>query len=119
VHHRAAEVIDDTDDTIDQYVPGKPKGARAKLTTTAGDGGIVVTASVTHGAARPLETDGGREPTRYALALRRQASNRARKAAGQPVLPQIGPGSCVRCEGWGVLGQSRQRCPGCGGRGDA
>lgn len=111
-------MIDDHDDTIDQYVPGKVKGARAKLTTTAGEGGIVVTASVTHGAAKPLETDGGREPTRYSLALRRQASNRARRAAGQASLPAIAAGSCERCEGWGVLGQSRQRCPTCGGRGD-
>jgi hypothetical protein len=110
-------VIDDHDDTIDQYVPGRPKGARAKLTTTTGAGGIVVTASVSHSAARPLETDGGREPTRYSLALRRQASNRARRAAGEAALPAIAPGDCSRCEGWGVLGSTRQRCPTCGGSG--
>jgi hypothetical protein len=56
-------------------------------------------------------------PTRYALALRRQAANRVRLAAGREPLANIGPGGCEACGGWGVAGSNRTRCPACGGTG--
>lgn len=56
-------------------------------------------------------------PTRYALALRRQAANRVRAGQGKPALPTMGPGSCKACGGWGVSGSNRTRCTVCGGTG--
>lgn len=108
-------MIDEFDDTLEGYVPG---GKRRKMTAGEGlEAGIMVTVGL-DGKVRGLG-EPEREPTRYALALRRQASNRARQKAGQQQLPAIGAGSCERCEGWGVLGKSRQRCPDCGGNGEA
>lgn len=98
-------MIDEPDDTLAGYVPGKARGSLRVSTQN----GIVATVTLPK-APEP-------EPTRYALALRRQASNRARRLKGDPVLPSIAAGSCSRCEGWGVLGSTRQRCPECGGRG--
>jgi hypothetical protein len=58
-----------------------------------------------------------RKETRYVLALRRQAANRARRRNGKEPLPAIKAGRCRFCEGWGVVGTNRIQCPECGGDG--
>lgn len=67
-------------------------------------------------AARKQDTE-PKPPTRYALALRRQAANRVRQQQGKGALPGIGPGGCSACDGWGVSGPGRKRCSACGGTG--
>lgn len=108
------------DDDLDQYGPplrasGPIMAGQTVMVDT--DGGIVARVSLNGRAPEP-EPDGG-EPTRYAQHLRRQAANRARRARDLPTLPMIGPGSCEACEGWGVRGERRERCPHCDGRGAA
>jgi hypothetical protein len=80
-------------------------------------GGLIVNVRLSTDPGEPRE--GGLGPTRYALALRRQATNRARKRNGKPTVPEIRAGDCSRCEGWGVVGVKRDRCPVCGGSGGA
>jgi hypothetical protein len=79
--------------------------------TTTGPEGIRVT--VTTGDAVPRNPE-----TRYAKALRRKAANRARRQHGKSPLPELRPGSCGQCGGWGVVRPHNIVCPACGGEGE-
>jgi hypothetical protein len=81
------------------------------LRVNTGPEGIIVDVELT-----ATSRDAGR-PTRYALALRRQAANRQRVAAGARALPMVRPGDCQVCAGWGVIGPERERCRRCQGNG--
>jgi hypothetical protein len=87
------------------------KDSGPDVRVNAGPEGIIVDVALT-------APDTGR-PTRYALALRRQAANRQRVAAGVRALPMVRPGDCQLCEGWGVVGPGRERCQRCQGSGGA
>jgi hypothetical protein len=78
-------------------------------------GGITVTVSVNGHVSEP-STD---RPTRFALMMRRQRANAARKQGGRQQLPAILPGDCPTCAGFGVYGSERERCQRCGGSGEA
>ncbi len=60
-------------------------------------------------------------PTRRQLALRRRGANRARRRGQVPgraaQKPELLPGTCEACEGWGVLGRGFTRCGACAGTG--
>lgn len=81
---------------------------------TADDG---ITVSVNVGKAREGGEPESLPPTRYSMALRRQAANRARKRLDQQLLPEVRAGSCDHCAGWGV--HNGDRCKRCNGSGDA
>lgn len=70
------------------------------------------------GGPPAVAIEDGASPTRRARYLRRVAANRSRKAMGKAALPDIRPGSCEPCSGWGVLGQAGLRCQLCMGEGD-
>jgi hypothetical protein len=91
-------------DDVERLVPG--------VDVKSSPGGIVVTGRLDDG--RPA----GPEPTRYSQALRRQAANRTRRVRGLAALPEVAPGSCGQCGGWGVIPPDRERCPRCNGRGE-
>lgn len=124
-----------SDDDLRWYVPGfvgrrrrKAPERRIRFSSPDPDTVLVVTLN---GDRRPPLARGKQapsmyaapdlarhRPTRYALALRRQATNRARRARGEQVLPAIGPGGCRGCDGWGVVAGERERCPRCLGSGE-
>lgn len=78
-----------------------------------------------HAAPTPLDqgpppslaTEDGGQPTRRARYLRRRAANRSRITMGKPPLPDIGPGGCEPCSGWGTIGEAGVRCQLCMGEG--
>jgi hypothetical protein len=76
--------------------------------------GIMVTVSVNGRVAEPSQD----RPTRFALMMRRQRANAARKQGGRQQLPAILPGDCPTCAGLGVYGSERERCQRCGGSGE-
>lgn len=75
--------------------------------------------ALAHRRPPSLSVIDGKPPTRRQLYLRRKAANRSRAATGwgHRQLPDIRPGKCEPCEGWGVIGQARVRCPTCDGTG--
>jgi hypothetical protein len=104
-----------SDDDLRWYVPGfVGRRRRESVADTVVD--VHVTGQVRNG--RPSASSPDYLPTRYSLALRRQASNRVRKVKGEELLPAVRPGSCTGCEGWGVVGAHRTRCPRCQGSGE-
>jgi DnaJ-class molecular chaperone len=103
-----------SDDDLQWYVPGFV--GRRRREAKGGDTIVDVQVTGHNGNGRPADPD--YRPTRYQMALRRQASNRVRKAKGEEMLPAIRPGSCTVCEGWGVTGAHRVRCPRCQGTGE-
>jgi hypothetical protein len=104
-----------SDDDLQWYVPGFV--GRRRREAKGGDTIVDVRIGGMNGAV-PIVPDPDYRPTRYQMALRRQASNRVRKAKGEGLLPAIRPGSCTGCEGWGVTGAHRVRCPRCQGTGE-
>jgi hypothetical protein len=62
-------------------------------------GGITVTVSVNGHVSEPSQD----RPTRFALMMRRQRANAARKQGGRQQLPAILPGDCPTCAGFGVI----------------
>jgi hypothetical protein len=119
-------------DELQWYVPGfvgRRQRPRASSGTAKSEEGSIVSVRMTpdgnrapapRGVSRAVAlrpVDSG--PTRYSLALRRQASNRVRQGKGDARLPPIRPGTCEACDGWGVVGATRGRCSRCQGTGDA
>jgi hypothetical protein len=102
------------------------EAAPARVVVTSSTGGIVVTGRLDDGRPVVRRADGSivgdaqssPEPTRYSQALRRQAANRTRRVRGLAALPEVAPGSCSQCGGWGVIPPDRERCPRCNGRGE-
>lgn len=112
------------DDDLARYQPPVPRRPREVVEVDASEAGIVATVRMDgqREDPRPNHTSGARDmaahqPTRYSESLRRQAANRARRRAGLQPLPALTAGDCVPCDGWGVRGPRRERCPHCNGRG--
>lgn len=86
--------------------------SKPTIRTIADRGGIIV--NVQTGMAAIA----GHRPTRYALMMRRERANAARRAKRLPLLPAVMAGNCEPCAGLGVLNGERARCPSCGGSGE-
>jgi hypothetical protein len=102
------------DDDLRWYSPGFVGRRRREAKTTD----TIVDVHVSSSTNGHVTSEEGYRPTRYQMALRRQASNRVRKAKGEELLPAVRPGSCTGCDGWGVTGAHRTRCPRCQGSGE-
>jgi hypothetical protein len=100
-------------------VKGKPKRDPERAAEAASRFADVAAPQTVDSGPPAVAIEDGLPTTRRARALRRGAANRSRRSLGKPTWPDIVPGRCEPCGGWGILGSAGVRCQLCLGTGDS